>query len=332
MRTLKRLGNKWDNIWHESEHYQQGKDLIEKGLKEGVFVRDQGAVITNLKSYNLPNTVVIKKDGTSLYITQDLALNILKKQKFHADKMFWVIGPEQALAMKQVYAVSEQLGIGKIDEFTHIAYGYMTINGQGKMSSRKGNVLFIDNVIDMIKSAIKEKLVGRNFTPEYQEEVSEKLALAALKYNTLKVSRLTNVAFDIDAATDFNGDSAIYILYGLVRAKSILHNSEFEKVDVSNLKLESSLKFSEPSSETLYKKILEFPSVVRLSIEQFAPNYVCLYLFQLAQCFSQFYDGVSVLKETDENSKLMKLKLLKAYEITVTNGCRLLGIEAVEKM
>jgi arginyl-tRNA synthetase len=205
----------------------------------------------------------------------------------------------------------------------------MTVKGQGKMSSRKGNVLFIDDLIDTIKNKIQEKLVDRDFTLEYKDTLAETLALAAIKYNTLKVARMTDVAFDIEASTDFNGDSAIYILYGLVRAKSILKSSNF---DESQFTKNSDLIFSENQSEALYKKLLEFPSVVRQSIEQFAPNYVCLYLFQLAQLFNQFYDGVSIMKEQNEEYKSMKLMLLQAYDVVVTNGCKLLGIETVEKM
>ncbi|MCL5675807.1 MAG: arginine--tRNA ligase [Patescibacteria group bacterium] len=138
--TLKRLGNKWDKVWHEHEHYKTGKSLVEKGMKLGIFRKtSEGTILTDLKKFGLSDTVVIKSDGTALYITQDLALTKLKKDTFRADKLHWVIGPEQSLDLKQMFAVCQQLGIGKVEDYIHIAYGYMSIKGQGKMSSRLGN-------------------------------------------------------------------------------------------------------------------------------------------------------------------------------------------------
>ena len=149
--TLNRLGSHWDKIWYEHEHYQDGKDFIEKGLEKGIFQKlEDGAVLTNLEKYNIPDTILLKKDGTSLYITQDIALTSLKKKTYNADKLVWVIGPEQSLAMKQLFTVSEQLGIGKVEDFTHVPYGYVGLkDGDGgfkKMSSREGTVVLIDDV------------------------------------------------------------------------------------------------------------------------------------------------------------------------------------------
>ena len=225
--TLKRLGNKWDYVWHEDEHYAEGKNMVTEGIQKGVFqILSDGAVLTNLeKKYNLSDTIVQKKDGTSLYITQDLALTKLKKEKFNPDKMFWVIGPEQSLAMKQMFAVSEQLGIGNRDEFIHIPYGYMSLKDEGKMSSRKGTVIYIDDLIDTIKEKVIKK-ISESIKKSEIDTIAEKVALGAVKYSILKTARMTDTQFDIDTSISFEGDSGPYLQYTTVRAKSVLRKAD----------------------------------------------------------------------------------------------------------
>jgi arginyl-tRNA synthetase len=322
--TLSRLGNKWDNVWHEHEHYQQGKDLVEVGLAKGIFKKDEGAVITQLDDYNIPNTVVIKSDGTSLYITQDLALTKLKKEKFKADKFFWVIGPEQSLALKQMFAVCEQLGIGKMEDFTHIAYGYMSIKGQGKMSSRSGNVVYIDDLLDQGRDLLEQQ-----FKKEYSEakEIDyEKLAIAAVKFSILKVSRTMDIAFDFEESMSFEGFSGPYIMYGYVRAKSILKNSGLD-IDAN---IETNGELNESEIQVL-KKLSLFPYVAADATENLAPHKICSYLFELTQSFNQFYKENKVLVD-DIQVKTLRLQITQAVSIVLNNGLKLLAIDTIEQM
>ena len=160
--TLERLGGIVDQYWYEHEIYKQGKEIVEAGIEKGIFKKlKDGAVVTDLKDFKLPDTIVLKKDGTSLYITQDLALTKLKKETFHPDKMHWVVGPDQNLALRQVFAVSDQFGVGEYDSFVHISFGYVTIKGSGKMSSRKGNVVYIDDLLDQAKEEVKLRIAEK---------------------------------------------------------------------------------------------------------------------------------------------------------------------------
>jgi arginyl-tRNA synthetase len=199
--TLSRLGNKWDYVWHESDHYAEGKQWVEEGLHKGVFKKgEEGAIVTDFSAYNIPDTVVIKSDGTSLYITQDLELTRLKKEKFHPDRMFWVIGPEQSLAMKQMFVACEQLGIGKYADYTHLSYGSVTIKGQGKMSSRSGNVLYIDDLIDDVRNHVLVVMDGEHMNNDEKKAIAEQVALGAVKYGFLRAGRERDIAFDLETA------------------------------------------------------------------------------------------------------------------------------------
>ncbi|MEK7185009.1 MAG: arginine--tRNA ligase, partial [Patescibacteria group bacterium] len=199
-RTLARLGGReFDKIWYESEHYEEGKKWVEKGIAAGIFKKlEDGAVVSDLSAYNLADTILLKKDGTSLYITQDLALTALKKKQYKADKLVWVVGPEQSLAFRQLFAICEQLGIGKREDFTHVPYGYVGLKDDDgnfkKMSSREGTVVLIDDVIDAAREKISAIAVGGAgdesvAAKNLPAETAEKLALAEVKFSILKSDR-----------------------------------------------------------------------------------------------------------------------------------------------
>lgn len=325
--TLKRLGSHWDYVWHEHEHYKEGKEIVEKGLETGIFTKlDNGAVMTNLKNYNLPDTIVIKKDGTSLYITQDLALTKRKMDKFHPDKMFWVIGPEQSLAMKQVFAVSEQLGFGKLEDFNHIAYGFITIKGQGKMSSRAGNVVYIDDLLDEARDTVLERIKNENLSESEKLDIAEKVGLGAVKYSILKVGRLTNTAFDFDTSLSFEGDSGPYLMYTYARCSSILRQA-----NVSNVENLAVVLNTEEEQQVL-RSLNLFPKKVLEATQEYAPNVLCNYLFELAQVYNKFYNQHSVLNAQTQEDVNSRVALTYAVSQTLKKGLNFLGIETVESM
>lgn len=324
--TLKRLGSRWDKVWYEHEHYKKGKELVEEGLNKGIFKKtDDGAVVTDLeKEFGLSDTILIKNDGTSLYITQDLALTKLKKETLGADKLFWVIGPEQALAMKQVFAVCSQLGIGKLDDFTHLAYGYISISGEGKMSSRMGNVIYIDDLIDMVKLAIKEEMKIEEFSEEKIEDIAEKLALGAVKYTILKMGRLTDMAFNIEKSIALDGDSGVYINYSFARGMAILKKSnikELEKID--------KWERMEEDEKQVIAWLVRYPEVVFKAGLEYSPNLIASYIYELCQKFNSFYNKEKVIGSEKEKERLI---LVEAFLEVVKNGMKLLGIELVERM
>lgn len=330
-RVFRRLGSYWDKVWYEHEHYQKGKDYVEVGLQEGIFKKlEDGAVITNLeKDYGLVDTVVLKKDGTSLYITQDIALTDLKKKTYGADKLIWVIGPEQTLHMKQLFAVCEQLGIGKVSDFKHVSYGKVGLKkadgGTTKMSSREGTVVLADDVIDEVKETIITRFnEEERHSPEKREEIAEKLALAAVKFGFLKMDKLQDISFDVEQSVDVQGDSGMYVMYTYVRTQSILRKAGGVNKEALILPIE----LGEESD--LVRMLLYFEEVVMKSVEDLSVHHIAQYLLELCSEFNHWYAKETVLDGTDK--EVYKLALVEAVAITIQNGLNFLGIETVDEM
>lgn len=327
-RTLARLGNHWDKIWHEHEHYQDGKKYVYEGLEKGIFVKlEDGAVLTNLEKYKIPDTILLKNDGTSLYITQDIALTALKKQNYNADKLVWVIGPDQSLAMKQLFAICEQLQIGKISDFTHLAYGYVGLKAEGggfkKMSSRVGTVVLIDDVINEVKVKITHRL--KDQIDQANEEVddrAEKMALAAVKFGILKSDRVQDLTFDVEQSIETMGDSGIYILYAYVRTQAILRKAR--NVPSVPDHVESGLEID------VVKHITHFPTVVTRAKEDLSAHHVAQYLLELCSAFNAWYGKETVLDGSEREA--YKLAVTKSVGIVIKNGLAILGIDTVEEI
>jgi len=262
--TYKRIGSYHDLVWHESDLYQGGKQLVEKGLRQNVFVygKSEGATVpdqtqtrqnasaagpvaTNLSSYNLPDTLVRKSDGTALYLTFDLNLTLKKRLTFPADLYIWDIGNDQLLYLKQLFAVCEQLGIGKREDYYHFNFGYVYLKSGEKMSSRKATVITADELLDYMKKKAHEimfeakKQSGpveaqdqslNGLTPQKIEETAEKIGLGALKYSLLKTSRANDIHFDPDSSVSLSGDSGPYLQYTNARCQSVLKKAVEKKV------------------------------------------------------------------------------------------------------
>lgn len=327
-RTLDRLKSSWEKVWHEHEHYQQGKDIVLEGVKRGVFktLKDK-AIITDLKDYKLSDTVLMKSDGTSLYITQDIALTKLKIEYFHPQKLFWVVGSEQSLALRQLFAVCEQLGIGIRDMFCHLSYGYMSLKDTGKMSSRKGNVVYIDDLIDQVKEDILKIMNHDVVSEDEREQTAETLAVCAVKYSILKVGRSTEIAFDIESSIALSGNSGLYLEYTYVRCQSILRQGKIEQEPDAS---QNEASYTQDEL-TLLRLFMMFPDTVQAAAIQYSPNLLCNYLFELAQAFNVFYQKYPILKETDP-IRQQRVKLTEAVAQIIENGLQLLGIEVVNKM
>ena len=328
-RTLSRLGNHWDKVWHEHEHYQRGKRYVEEGLEKGIFKKlEDGAVLTDLVRYGLPDTILLKKDGTSLYITQDIALTALKKSHYGADKLVWVIGPEQSLAMKQLFAVCEQLGIGALRDFTHVAYGYVGLKdkdgGFKKMSSRAGTVVLIDDVIDDVKNKIMERLAAEHdgAGSANLRNLSEKMALAAVKFSVLKPDRTQDIVFDAEQSIETAGDSGIYVLYTYVRTQSILRKKQ-----------RTGTSWNEQTighEGDVLRQLLYFPEAVKRAREDFSVHHIAHYLLDICSAFNSWYGKEVVLDGSERED--YKLAITESVGSTIRNGLSILGIETVEKI
>jgi len=323
--TLKRLGSSWDKVWHEHEHYQQGKDLVKKGLEMGVFKTGKlGAIVTDLKKYGLDDTVVIKGDGTALYITQDLALTKLKKETYRPEKLYWVIGPEQSLALKQMFACCEQLGIIKVKDCNHVAYGYMSLKGKGKMSSRLGTVIYIDELLDEAKKQIQS-----NF--KSSDELAEKIGVGAVKYSILKVGRLKNMSFDFEESLSFEGNSGPYLQYTYARAKSVLKKAEKGRTLFTD-KVRPCQPDGpcHPEEEILLRTLYRYEEAVVEAAQELAPNKIAEFLYDLAQKFNSFYNKHRVIGSGE--AEPFRLWLTYSTAEILKKGLGLLGISCPEKM
>lgn len=329
-RTLTRLGNHWDKVWYEHEHYQKGKLYVVQGLEKGVFEKtEDGAVVTKLESeYGISDTVVLKRDGTSLYITQDIALTDLKKQTYEADKLVWVVGPEQSLAFQQLFAVCEQLGIGAREDFTHVTYGYVGLKDTDgsfkKMSSRAGTVVLIDDVIDTVRDTIQKRLeTEEKYHATDVTSLAETLALGAVKFAFLRSDRTQDMSFDIEHSVNVQGDSGMYVLYSYVRTQSILRKAtmaEAESAAPSELGAES---------ETL-RTLLYYPTVVEKATADLSVHHIAQYLLELCSAFNSWYAAEVFLDGTAAEAH--RLDVVRAVAQTIENGLALLGIDTVEEI
>ena len=326
-RTLARLGSHWDTVWYEHEHYLKGKEYVADGLEKGIFEKTpDGAVVTTLEAnYGIPDTIVLKRDGTSLYITQDLALTDMKKKTYGADKLVWVVGPEQSLAFTQLFVVCEQLGIGKIEDFTHVSYGYVGLKGEDggfkRMSSRAGTVVLIDDVIDGVKETILQRFASDE--KETNEETAETLALGAVKFAFLKSDRTQDMTFDVEQSVDIQGDSGMYVLYTFVRTQSILRKA--------GARTQAELTPTEGKIEhSLVRNLLYFEDVIKKSADDLSVHHIAQYLLELSSEFNSWYAQDVVLDGSV--SEEYKLAITKAVGITLQNGLRILGIQTVDKM
>ncbi len=322
-KTLNRIGNRWDNGWHEHEHYKQGKDLVQLGLEKGIFQRlDDGAILTKLESYNLPDTVVLKSDGTSLYITQDIALTKLKKETYKADKLIWVIGPEQTVAMKQVFAVCEQLGIGSLEDFIHVPYGLISISKDGvrkKMSSRGGEALLIDTLLDMVHDAVVKK--DRGYTPED----ADKIAIAAVKFAMLKPARNTDTVLDITQIVNLEGDSGVYVLYSMARMRALLAKQELRQGKGNEI------YHYDDVEHALIVNLSYFPGIVRTAAADFSPNLLVEYALDISRSFNAVYARERFLTN-NINETQKKLGITAACLAVLEIIAKLLGLPAVKEI
>lgn len=343
--TYKRIGSVHDYVWHESRLYEVGKEIVYQGLKKGVFRKSEGAIVSDLAKYGLTDAVVIKSDGTSLYHTYDLNLTKQKRKKFPSDLYIWDIGNDQILYLKQLYAMCEQLGIGKRENYFHLNYGYVYLKGKGKMSSREGTVIKADEMVDLAHRKAKE--IIEQSSPELRkikserekENVAESVGLAALKYGLLRISRETDTYFDIEESLSLEGDSGPYLQYTYARCQSVLRKAEEKHfgggAKAKFLSSEVEVLFSSevnPEELALLRTIYQFPEVVQKAGKNFAPNLICNFLFDLAQKYNLFYNRHSILKAEGLELVRSRLVLTAAVAQVLKNGLNLLGIGTPERM
>lgn len=320
--TFSKFGIKLDREFFESEIYKHGKEIILDGLKKGVFTkREDGAVIIDLEKEGLGEKVLLRSDGTAIYITQDIYLAKLKFDEYKIDESMYVVGNEQEYHFQVLFSILDKLGICDKDKLTHISYGMVNLP-EGKMKSREGTVVDADNLIQELRDSVIKGLKKRgNFDPKTSEEKSLKLALAAIKYFLLKVDFKKSMVFNPKESISFEGDTGPYLEYSYARASSILRKKAAGKFSMPEKLEEKELN--------LILKLNEFSTVVYDSYRQKNPALVANYSYKLAQMFNEFYHACPVIDSENED---FRLNLVKSFRQVLKNGLALLGIETLEEM
>lgn len=324
--TYKRFGIKFDVYFFESQFEKSGKRIAEKLLEKGIaFKTEDGAIVADLEKHGLPSCIILRSDGTSLYSTKDLALGMEKFEKYKIEKSIYVVGSEQNLYLKQIFKLLELLGYENAKNCYHLSYGLVMLP-EGKMSSRKGTAVFLDDMLDELKE-LAYKTVSKNnpnLSEKEKNEIAENVGLAALKYALIRVSPEKNILFDKNKVVKFEGNTGPYLQYAHTRCSSILKKAGKWKINFENKKMKEEEK-------RLIMKLFEFPEVVKSASKDLRPHYICNYAYELATLFSEFYHTCPVI-HAEENLKNFRLTLVSAVKQTLENSLKLLGIKTLKRM
>ncbi|UBM58157.1 arginine--tRNA ligase [Marinilongibacter aquaticus] len=331
--TYESIGVGFDKTYYESDTYLLGKDIVDEGLAKGIFYKkEDGSVWIDLSEEGLDHKLVLRGDGTSVYITQDLGTTELKFQDFHTDKSVWVVGNEQDYHFQVLFAILKKLGRPYAEGCHHLSYGMVDLPS-GKMKSREGTVVDADDLVsEMIRTA-KETTEERGkieaLSEEEKQALFQMLGLGALKYFLLKVDPKKRMLFNPAESIDFQGNTGPFIQYTHARIRSILRKAESEglvvpqKIDLSDFEaLEVDLIFL----------LSEYKNQLKKAAQEYAPSIVANYCYDLAKTFNSFYGEFSVMNETDVRTRDFRLALIEKVAETLKNGMKLLGIDVPEQM
>ena len=329
--TYKMMGVSFDTIYYESNTYLEGKKEVERGEKEGLFYRrEDNSVWADLTKDGLDEKLLLRSDGTSVYMTQDIGTAKLRFRDYPIDKMVYVVGNEQEYHFKVLSILLDRLGFPFGKELVHFSYGMVELPN-GKMKSREGTVVDADELmaamIQDAKEVSKDKVLRLNdITEEEQNEIARKVGLGALKYFILKVDPRKNMLFNPEESIDFNGNTGPFIQYTYARIRSVLRKAaEQEQAKTGKISLEE-------KEIELIQRITEFPNVIKQAGEEFSPAVICNYAYALAQAFNSFYHDYSILNEPDEAKRAFRVQLSAVIARTIRQAMMLLGIKVPERM
>lgn len=332
--TYKALGVSFDKIYYESNTYLVGRKKVEEGLEKNLFIRKaDNSVWADLTAEGLDQKLLLRSDGTSVYMTQDIGTAEMRFKDYPIDKMVYVVGNEQNYHFQVLSILLDKLGFEWGKSLVHFSYGMVELPN-GKMKSREGTVVDADDLIAEMKRQARQTIdaAGKfgERTEEEKDEVARIVGLGALKYFLLKVDARKNMLFNPAESIDFNGNTGPFIQYTYARIRSILRKAEAEQMQVScNFAATPEISTKE---EAVVQHLSDFASVVRQAGEEFAPNAIANYCYELAKEYNQFYHDYKVLGETDENKRQFRLVLSRNVAKVLRLGMGLLGIEMPERM
>ncbi len=330
--TYKALGISFDKTYYESQTYLLGKELVQKGLEKGVFVKDpDGSVWCDLTADGLDRKILLRSDGTSVYITQDLGTAERRFEESHLDSHVYVVGNEQDYHFQVLKLILSKLGFDWAERIYHLSYGMVELP-EGKMKSREGTVVDADDLIEKMyqeaKTTSEDSGKLADMSQEEKESLYHMIGLGALKYFILKVDPKKTMLFDPKESIDFNGNTGPFIQYTHARIKSILRKAEGEG---KQAEVGESVELS--AKEVRLVKILSsYPVKVKEAADSFSPALIANYCYDLSKEFNQYYHDTPILKETDEQVLSMRLSLISSIAVILEKAMGLLGIQLPERM
>ena len=332
--TYKALGVGFDKIYYESNTYLVGKKKVEEGLAKGLFFRkDDNSVWADLTGEGLDQKLLLRSDGTSVYMTQDIGTAEMRFNDFPIDKMIYVVGNEQNYHFQVLSILLDRLGFKWGKELVHFSYGMVELPN-GKMKSREGTVVDADDLIAAMigdaKQTSEELGKFKDMTEEERNEIARIVGLGALKYFILKVDARKNMLFNPEESIDFNGNTGPFIQYTYARIRSILRKAQAEGIAVP-AQLGENMPLNEKEIE-LIQKLNEFGAAVEQAGKDYSPSGIANYCYELTKAFNQFYHDYSILGADTEDEKIVRLVLAQNVGKTLKNGMALLGIEVPERM
>ena len=332
--TYKALGVGFDKIYYESNTYLVGKKKVEEGLAKGLFFRkDDNSVWADLTDEGLDQKLLLRSDGTSVYMTQDIGTADLRFKDFPIDKMIYVVGNEQNYHFQVLSILLDRLGFKWGKELVHFSYGMVELPN-GKMKSREGTVVDADDLIAAMvadaKQTSEELGKFKDMSEEERNEIARIVGLGALKYFILKVDARKNMLFNPEESIDFNGNTGPFIQYTYARIRSILRKAQAEGINIPAT-LADTMPLNEKEIE-LIQKLNEFGAAVEQAGKDYSPSGIANYCYELTKAFNQFYHDYSILGADTEEEKVVRLVLAQNVGKTLKNGMALLGIEVPERM
>ena len=327
--TYKKMGVSFDKIYYESQTYLKGKAKVEEGLAKGLFERhEDNSVWADLTNEGLDQKLLLRSDGTSVYMTQDIGTAEMRFKDYPIDKMIYVVGNEQNYHFQVLSILLDRLGFKWGKELVHFSYGMVELPN-GKMKSREGTVVDADDLMElMVEDAYKTSMeLGKfdDMTEEERREIARIVGMGALKYFILKVDARKNMLFNPEESIDFNGNTGPFIQYTYARIRSILRKAP----NMTNPTSSTSLADKEIE---LIQKMSEYGAAIEQAGKDYSPSGIANYCYELTKVFNQFYHDYSILNEPDEQKKAVRLMLAKNVAKILKNGMALLGIEVPERM
>ena len=332
--TYKALGVSFDKIYYESDTYLEGKEKVEEGLEKGIFYRrPDGSVWADLTADGLDEKLLLRSDGTSVYMTQDIGTAKLRYQDYPISKMIYVVGNEQNYHFQVLSLLLDKLGFEWGKSLVHFSYGMVELPN-GKMKSREGTVVDADDLVEGMIAQARQTMdeAGKNadMSEEEKQEVARIVGLGALKYFLLKVDARKNMVFNPEESIDFNGNTGPFIQYTYARIRSILRKAQDAGIDLPTT-LPTGVALS-TKEEEIIQQLADFAAVVRAAGEDFSPSAIANYCYDLVKNYNQFYHEFQILREENADVRAFRLVLSQNVAKVVRLGMGLLGIEMPERM